>query len=129
MRARGRASPGLISPGRQVRVLGAQILVVLLSSSAVAQDAGVDDAPRIVRVTDDKYIVNHAAIQAIDTELGRLNRVEAEHKGEAWVKVVAVSAAVGLAVGLVAGFLAGGFVSGSSSQTATTQTSPSQPGS
>ena len=76
------------------------LCVIVYSFTARAQDGGVQsDAPRIVKLRDDSYLVNKAAFVKLDDEMKRLQGVERLHKEESWVQTVMVSLAVGAAVG------------------------------
>lgn len=62
-------------------------------------------APRVTLLASGDYLVPQAAFAAIDTEMKRLQAVEAQHKGESWLTVILVSSVTGLVVGaLAAGF-------------------------
>ena len=69
-------------------------------------DGGASDVPRIVRLTDDQYMFNDAAVRKLDEETQRLQAVEAEHRSESWVSVLLVGMAVGLIVGIPVGVVA-----------------------
>lgn len=63
--------------------------------------------PSITKLPTGDYLVPAAAFVLIDDEMKRLQAVEAQHKGESWVTVVAVSSLSGLLVGaLVTGLVA-----------------------
>lgn len=63
-------------------------------------------APRVTLLASGDYLVPQAAFVAIDTEMKRLQAVEAKHKGESWLTAILVSAGVGLVVGAVVSGLA-----------------------
>lgn len=83
-------------------------LLALLTLPAYGEaDGGAADGPKIVRLTDDEYLVNTAAFSKIDTEVKRLQVVEAQHKGESWSSVLLIGAGLGLVLGLGLGFAVG----------------------
>ena len=83
-------------------------LLMLLTVPAFGQvDGGSPDAPMITRLTNDQYMVNAAAFNQIDNEVKRLQTVEAEHKGESWISVIAIGMVVGLVVGIPVGIYIG----------------------
>jgi hypothetical protein len=62
--------------------------------------------PRVTLLPSGDYLVPQAAFAAVDTEMKRLQAVEAAHKGESWLTAILFSAGVGLVVGAVAAGLA-----------------------
>ena len=97
-------------------------LPVILAASARAED----DAPRVMKLPGDSYMLNGPAFRKLDDELKRLQAVEREHKGESWLGVFLVGAGTGALIA-TATALTIWFLS-SSSQTATGPTPPSAPG-
>lgn len=63
-------------------------------------------APRVTLLASGDYLVPQAAFVAIDTEMKRLQAVEAKHKGESWLTAILVSSGVGLVIGALVSGLA-----------------------
>lgn len=77
----------------------------LIISLALLMAQMPPSAPRVTLLASGDYLVPQAAFAAVDTEMRRLQAVEAAHKGESWLTAILVSAGVGLVVGaLAAGF-------------------------
>ena len=81
----------------------ALITAFALISPAFAQDAGVSDAPKAVRLENGSLLLNKAAADAVDLEMTRLQGQERVHKGESWVTVVLISVGAGILMGAAAG--------------------------
>ncbi len=78
-------------------------LLLCLALPAYAQDAGVSDAPKAVRLENGSLLLNKAAADAVDLEMTRLQGQERVHKGESWVTVVLISVGAGILMGAAAG--------------------------
>lgn len=62
-------------------------------------NAGMADVPVVTHLEDGGYKVSSPAWLALDSEIRRLQAVEAKHQEENWPMTIIISASIGLLVG------------------------------